>query len=198
VSADDDAGSITVLLQRSREGDAGALNELLPLVHDGLRHQAARLFRHERRAIALQPTALVSETYLRLFDQRRIQWHDRNHFFAVAARIMRQILVDYARARHADKRGGADTHVTLSHVDDHAHADEEARMIDILNLDVLLDRLARRNPRQAQVVEMRVFSGLTVDETADALSLSARTVKTDWQLARAWLARELGGADAAV
>ena len=162
-----DAGAITVLLQRSRAGDHDALNELLPIVYDDLRAQAARLFRNEQRAVTLQPTALVSEAYLRLLGNRRIQWNDRNHFFAVASRLMRQILVDYARARNADKRGGDHTQVTLGSLDDNARGDEEARMIDILNLDGLLDRLATRNSRQAQVVELRIFAGLTVEETAE-------------------------------
>jgi RNA polymerase sigma factor (TIGR02999 family) len=187
-----DAGNITVLLQRSRAGDHDALNELLPLVYDDLRSHAGRLFNGERRAITLQPTALVSEAYLRLLGHRKIQWNDRNHFFAVAARLMRQILVDYARARNADKRGGPHTHVTLGSADEEPAGDEEARVVEILNLDGLLDRLAARNARQAQVVELRVFAGLSVDETAETLNLSPRTIKTDWQLARAWLARELG------
>jgi len=186
-----DAGAITVLLQRSRAGDHDALNELLPIVYEDLRVQAARLFKDEQRAVTLQPTALVSEAYLRLVGHRRIQWNDRNHFFAVASRLMRQILVDYARARNADKRGGHHTQVTLGSADVESRGDEEARMIDILNLDGLLDRLAARSSRQAQVVELRVFAGLTVEETAETLELSPRTIKTDWQLARAWLAREL-------
>jgi len=186
-----DAGAITVLLQRSRAGDHDALNELLPLVYDDLRVQAARLFKNEGRVITLQPTALVSEAYMRLVGSRRIQWNDRNHFFAVASRLMRQILVDYARARNADKRGGLHTPVTLSHADSDVRDDEEARMVDILNLDDLLDRLAARNARQAQVVELRIFAGLSVEEAAETLDVSPRTVKTDWQLARAWLAREL-------
>lgn len=186
-----DAGAITVLLQRSREGDHGALNELLPIVYEDLRAQAARLFHNEQRAVTLQPTALVSEAYLRLVGHRRIQWNDRNHFFAVASRLMRQILVDYARARNADKRGGHHTQVTLNSVDEDTRGDEEARMVDILNLDTLLDRLAVRSARQAQVVELRVFAGLTVEEAAETLELSPRTIKTDWQLARAWLSREL-------
>jgi RNA polymerase sigma factor (TIGR02999 family) len=187
-----DAGAITVLLQRSRAGDRDALNELLPLVYEHLRVQAARLFRNEKRAITLQPTALVSEAYVRLVGHRRIQWNDRNHFFAVASRLMRQILVDYARVRNADKRGGPHTHVTLGNVDDDLRGDQEARIVDILNLDGLLDRLAARNARQAQVVELRIFAGLSVEEAAETLDVSPRTIKTDWQLARAWLARELG------
>lgn len=186
-----DAGAITVLLQRSRGGDSTALNELLPLVYEDLRSHAGQLFKGEQRAITLQPTALVSEAYLRLLGNNRIQWNDRNHFFAVASRLMRQILVDYARARNAEKRGGGDTHITLGGADVESAGDEEARMVDILNLDTLLDRLTARNPRQAQVVELRIFAGLSVEETAEALEMSPRTIKTDWQLARAWLAREL-------
>jgi RNA polymerase sigma factor (TIGR02999 family) len=186
-----DAGAITVLLQRSRAGDHDALNELLPLVYDDLRKHAVRLFSGERRAITLQPTALVSEAYLRLLGNRQIQWNDRNHFFAVASRLMRQILVDYARARNADNRGGSHTHVTLGNANDEAVGDEEARIVEILNLDALLERLAARNARQAQVVELRIFAGLSVDEAAETLNMSPRTIKTDWQLARAWLAREL-------
>lgn len=180
-----------MLLQRSRGGDHDALNELLPLVYEDLRHHADRLFKNEQRAITLQPTALVSEAYLRLLGHQRIQWNDRNHFFAVASRIMRQILVDYARARNAEKRGGMNTHVTLSNADGNAIRDEEARLVDVLHLDALLDRLAARNARQSQVVELRVFAGLSVEETAETLNMSPRTIKTDWQLARAWLAREL-------
>jgi RNA polymerase sigma factor (TIGR02999 family) len=186
-----DAGAITVLLQRSRGGDHDALNELLPIVYDDLRAHAGRLFKDEHRAVTLQPTALVNEAYLRLLGHSRNQWNDRNHFFAVASRLMRQILVDYARARHADKRGGPHTQMTLGSVDDDRHGDEEARIVAVLNLDGLLDRLAARNARQAQVVELRVFGGLSVEETAEALEMSPRTIKTDWQLARAWLSREL-------
>lgn len=143
--------------------------------------------------MTLQPTALVHEAFLRLAKHQRIQWNDRGHFFAVAARLMRQVLVDYARARTADKRGGAHTEVTLDDVESVADttADVETRVIDVLTLDQLLDRLASRSARQAQVVELRVFTGLTVEETATELDLSPRTIKTDWQLARAWLVREL-------
>jgi RNA polymerase sigma-70 factor (ECF subfamily) len=186
-----DAGAITVLLQRSRGGDHEALNQLLPIVYDDLRAHAGRLFKDEHRAVTLQPTALVSEAYLRLLGHRRIQWNDRNHFFAVASRLMRQILVDYARARNADKRGGRHTQMTLGSVDEERLGDEEARLVDVLNLDGLLDRLAARNARQAQVVELRIFAGLSVEETAEALEMSPRTIKTDWQMARAWLSREL-------
>ena len=191
-------GPITELLHRSRAGDHDALNQLLPLVYQELRDQAARSFKRERRAITLQPTALVHEAYVRLLSHQRIQWNDRQHFFAVAARLMRQILVDHARARHAQKRGGLDrraTQITLGDVDAASQVDEEAQMVDLLTLDALLDRLAARNDRQGKVVELRVFTGLTVEEVAEALDLSPRTIKTDWQLARAWLIRELATAD---
>lgn len=187
-------GPITELLQRARSGDGDALNELLPLVYQELRHQAARSFKHERRAVTLQPTALVHEAYVRLLGHRRIQWNDRQHFFAVAARLMRQILVDHARARHAQKRGGQDgrrTEITLGSAEPGSPLDQETRMVDVLTLDALLDRLATRSARQGKVVELRVFTGLTVEEIADTLDLSPRTIKTDWQLARAWLIREM-------
>ena len=186
-------GPITQLLHRSREGDHDALNQLLPLVYQELRDQAARSFRRERRAITLQPTALVHEAYVRLLGHRQIQWNDRQHFFAVAATLMRQILVDHARARHAKKRGGHDhaTAITLGDAEPGTHIDQEAHMVDLRALDALLDRLAARNARQSQVVELRVFTGRTVEEIAETLSLSPRTIKTDWQMARAWLIREL-------
>lgn len=187
-------GPITELLHRSRAGDHDALNQLLPLVYQELRDQAARSFKRERRAITLQPTALVHEAYVRLLGNRRIQWHDRQHFFAVAARLMRQILVDHARARHAQKRGGPDhrgTQITLGDAEQGSTVDQEAQMVDLLTLDALLDRLTARNERQSRVVELRVFTGLTVEEIAEALELSPRTIKTDWQMARAWLIREL-------
>ncbi len=185
------AGPITELLHRSRTGDPDALNELLPLVYQELRERAARSFRGERHAVTLQPTALVHETYLRLIGHRRIQWHDRAHFFAVAARLMRQILVDYARARHAKKRGGLDTRLTLGEVDAELRNDPEARLIELLALNELVDQLAARSTRQARVVELRVFAGLSVEEIAETLDLSPRTIKTDWRMARAWLMREL-------
>ncbi len=186
-------GPITELLHRSRAGDADALNDLLPLVYEELRNQAARSFKHERRALTLQPTALVHEAYVRLLGHQRIQWNDRQHFFAVAARLMRQILVDHARARHAQKRGGhaAGAQVTLGDAEAASPTDAESELIDLIALDALLDRLEARNARQSKVVELRVFTGLTVEEIAETLELSPRTIKTDWQMARAWLMREL-------
>jgi RNA polymerase sigma-70 factor (ECF subfamily) len=186
------AGAITALLNRSSAGDRGALNELLPLVYQELRDRAARAFKGERKGVTLQPTALVHEAYVRLIGSRRIQWRDRSHFFSVAALLMRRILVDHARARHARKRGGMEVRVSLTTVDLGTASDEEERLIQLIALDELLTRLAARHARQARVVEMRVFTGLSVDEVAQALGFSARTIKTDWQMARAWLIRELG------
>jgi RNA polymerase sigma-70 factor (ECF subfamily) len=183
-------GDITNLLHRARDGDSKALNELVPIVYDELKRQAANQLRNEQRQITLQATALVHEAYLRLLDNRRIQWQDRTHFFAVSARLMRRILVDYARARNAQKRGEGVSHLTLDDLGD--QGGEQQRLVDILMLDESLNRLAAIDARQVQVVEMRLFAGLTVEETAAALDVSARTVKSDWQMARAWLSRELG------
>jgi RNA polymerase sigma factor (TIGR02999 family) len=183
------AGDVTQLLQRAREGDRLALDELIPVVYRELKDQAAHQLRHEQHHLTLQPTALVHEAYLRLLNNQRIQWQDRAHFFAVAAQMMRRILVDHARARGAAKRGHGATCVPL---DDAAGEGEQERLIDILMLDDVLTRLAAIDSRQVQVVEMRVFAGFTVDETAAALGVSPRTVKADWQMARAWLSRELG------
>lgn len=180
-------GEVTRLLHEMRGGNQDALNELLPLVYRELRHQAARYLRGEGRGHTLQPTALVHEAYLRLIENPNIQWQNRAHFCAVAARLMRRILVDHARTRGAQKRGGAATRVTL---DDPA-SPAEPRFVDLLILDESLSRLADRDARQAQIVELRVFGGLSVDEAAGVLDVSPRTVKSDWQMARAWLTREL-------
>jgi RNA polymerase sigma-70 factor (ECF subfamily) len=186
--------AITALLTRTRGGDADAMNQLLPLVYQELHDVAARAFKRERRAITLQPTALVHEAYLQLIKNQGIRWRDRGHFYAVAALLMRRILVDHARARHAKKRGGLNTRIALAGIDAGTAMSEESQAFELVALDQLLTRLAARNARQATVVELRVFAGLTVDETAEALGLSPRTIKGDWQLARAWLIRELGRA----
>lgn len=183
-------GQVTTLLHRARNGDRGALDAVIPLVYRELRLQAAGLLRRERRDITIQPTALVHEVYARLVGHQRIQWQDRAHFFAVAARLMRQILVDFARARRAGKRGADAAHVTLSHAVDEPDAQQSA--VDVLALDEALTRLEAIDPRQAQVVELRWLTGLSVEETAEALGVSPRTVKSEWQMARAWLTRELG------
>ena len=178
---------ITALLERWSGGDEGALDQLLPWVLRDLRKMAARHLGAERAGHTLQPTALVNETYLRLIGQRGVRWQNRAHFFALAATLMRRILVDHARARGALKR--AARRVTLESGVDVGVPPE--RGIDALALDGALQRLEAMAPRQARIVEMRFFSGLSVEEVATALGVSAATVKADWAMARAWLYREL-------
>lgn len=183
---------VTGLLLRWSEGDADALQRLLPLVYDECRHIAARQLRGERREHTLSPTALVHELYLRLVDQRRTTWKNRAQFFGVAAQLMRRILVDYARGRHAQKRDSSRMLVSLDAAPD---VPNESRIADVLALDEALVRLAERDPDQERIVELRFFAGLTVEETAVVLRRSPRTVKREWQLAKAWLFRELQGGD---
>lgn len=183
---------VTGLLLRWSEGDADALQRLLPLVYDECRHIAARQLRGERREHTLSPTALVHELYLRLVDQRRTTWKNRAQFFGVAAQLMRRILVDYARGRHAQKRDSSRMLVSL---DAAPGVPDESRIADVLALDEALVRLAERDPDQERIVELRFFAGLTVEETAVVLRRSPRTVKREWQLAKAWLFRELQGGD---
>jgi RNA polymerase sigma factor (TIGR02999 family) len=180
--------NITHLLKEWSEGNQRALDELAPLVYEELRQQAARYLRQERAGHSLQATALINEAFLRLIDVKNVQWQNRAHFFGIAANLMRRILVDHARRRDAEKRGGAQIRVTLE--DAFAIAKEPA--IDLLAIDEALDRLAAIDAQQARVVELRFFSGLSVEETATALGVSAKTVKRDWSVARAWLRREIG------
>lgn len=188
---------VTALLQRWSDGDRAALDRLLPLIHGELRRIAARQLGGERREHTLAPTALVNELYLRLVDQRRATWDNRAHFFGVAAQLMRRILVDYARAREADKRGGSVTRVSLDDLADAppgqhtVDAPGDAAAADVLAVDQALERLTAIDPDQARIIELRFFAGLTVEETAHVLQRSARTVKREWRLARAWLYREL-------
>jgi RNA polymerase sigma factor (TIGR02999 family) len=189
VGGDDD---ITALLIAWRGGDEDALGLLFPRVYDELRHIAHRHLRREREGHTLGTTALVNEAYLKLVDQTRAQWTDRAHFFAVAARVMRRILVDYARRHRAQKRGGAAQPVSLG---DEAVgnaslvADERADML--LALDEALTQLAELDERLSRVVECRFFGGLTEEETAEALSVTARTVRRDWVKAKGWLHQAL-------
>jgi len=188
-----DAANITRLLKAWGRGDQGALDELMPLVYTQLRAQARRYMRDERSGLTMQTTALVHETYLRLTRAEDVDWHDRVHFFALSAQIMRRILVDAARARAAQKRGGGAQRVEHSStvdLDQFPMADSEAAS-SICALDDALESLARIDPRRAKVIELRFFGGLSVQETADALQISPQTVMRDWRLARAWLAREL-------
>jgi RNA polymerase sigma factor (TIGR02999 family) len=187
MNADGGEAEVTALLVAWERGDDEALRRVAPLVYEELRAIAAAQLRGERREHTLQPTALVHEAYLRLAEQRRRHWKERRQFFAVAARLMRQILVDHARARGAAKRGGGEaTRIEVTGVDVAA-----PEVFDVLPLDDALTRLAALQPRLAKVVELRFFGGLEVEETAELLACSPRTVKRDWALARAWLIREL-------
>lgn len=181
--------NITHLLKEWSEGDRQALDELTPLVYEELRQQAARYLRKERPNHSLQATALINEAFLRLIDVKDVQWQNRAHFFAIAANLMRRILVDHARRRDAEKRGGSQVCLTL----DEGLAWANEPDVDLLAIDEALDRLAVIDEQQARVVELRFFSGLTVEETATALGISPKTVKRDWSVARAWLKREIGG-----
>jgi RNA polymerase sigma-70 factor, ECF subfamily len=182
---------ITALLLAWNSGDPEALNRLLPAVYAELRRLARRELRRERANHSLEPTALIHELYLGLIDQRRTRWESRAHFFAIAAQLMRRILVDHARARHALKRGGGIGVVQIDAADDTAGDTPGPSHVDLLELDQALERLAARSQEQGRIVEMRFFAGLTVEETAHVLGRSPRTVKREWRLARAWLFREL-------
>ena len=179
---------VTQLLQEWSRGDQTALDKLIPIVYDELRRQAANYMRRERPGQSLQTTALVHEAYLRLVDQRAVDWQNRNHFFAIAAQVMRRVLVDHARQHQAVKRGGID--LKLLPLDD-AEASRDAEDIDLVALDQALERLALLDEQQSRVVELRFFSGLSVEETAEVLNVSSRTVKREWRAAKAWLLREL-------
>jgi len=185
--ADPAPGHVTSLLKQWKGGDDSALDRLLPLVYAELRRIAARHLRRERAGHSLQPTGLVHEAYLRLVGAPGPEWQDRAHFFGVSARLMRQILVDHARARGAAKRGGAARRVTLT---DHVEPAVE-RDLDLLALDEALRRLEEMDPVQGRVVELRYFTGLSIEETAEVLGKSPATVNREWRMARAWLRREL-------
>jgi RNA polymerase sigma factor (TIGR02999 family) len=181
------AERVTELLLAWGDGDVSALDQLIPLVHAELRRIAARYLARERRGHTLQPTALVNELYLRLVDVERVRWQNRAHFLAVAARLMRRVLVDFARSRRYQKRGGGGERVPFHE----ALVVDVGRGHDLLALDDALDELARVDERQSQIVVMRFFAGLTVEEIAGVLGVSAATVMRDWKLAKSWLLREL-------
>lgn len=180
---------VTELLLAWGRGDRVALDELVPIVHQELRRLARLQMRGERTNHTLQTTALVNEAFIRLVDLRRIQWHDRAHFLALSARLMRRVLVDHARSRNYQKRGGGAINMTL---DDMLPALSE-RGADLVALDDALQDLARVDPRKSQVVELRFFGGLSIEETAEALKISPETVSRDWRLAKVWLLREVSG-----
>ena len=184
----DSSSAVTELLVRWREGDREALESLMPLVYGELRRLAHHYLQRERSDHTLQSTALVHEVYLRLAGQSTPPWQNRAHFFGIAARVMRQILVEYARAHSAAKRGGASAcKLTI----DEALDVEQKTDIDILALDGALDRLSELDPQQSRIVELRFFTGLTIEDTSEVMGISAATVKRDWTSARAWLHREI-------
>jgi RNA polymerase sigma factor (TIGR02999 family) len=187
-----DSQQITNLLLAWGQGDEAALEALMPLVYGELRKVAARHMRGQRTGHTLQTTALVNEAYLRLIDASQVKWQNRAHFFAVAAHLMRRILVDFARSRNYQKRGGGAVAVSL----DAAVIAAPERGADLLALDEALTRLQELNERQAKVVELRYFGGLSEEEAAEALKISVRTVRRDWNFARVWLHRELTGGGA--
>ena len=182
------AGDVTELLVQWSNGNEAALQRLMPFVYEECRRIAARQMRGEREEHTLTPTALVNELYLRLVDQRRTTWSNRAQFFGIAAQLMRRVLVDHARARLAEKRDGGRLLVSLEAADD---VTTPSPITDVLAIDDALLRLGRIDRDQQRIVELRFFAGLTVDETAHVLERSPRTVKRDWQLAKAWLFREL-------
>jgi RNA polymerase sigma factor (TIGR02999 family) len=185
---------ITVLLRAWSQGDRNALEELLPLVYAELHRQAERAMRAQPDGHTLQTTALVHEAYLRLVGGAGAEWQSRAHFFGVAARAMRSVLIDHARARRAAKRGGGAAAVTLdpgTAMDRPPGPDR----VDVEVLDIALTRLGALDPRQARVVELRYFAGLSIEETAEVLGISHATVEREWRTARLWLRRELAGAE---
>ncbi len=182
-----EARDVTQLLVAASGGDAKAAEALLPVVYDDLRRRAQAMMRREGGGHTLQATALVHEAYMRLIQQDRVDWQGRAHFFAIAAQIMRRILVDHARGRLRAKRGGGQAKVSL----DEGLPLTTERDADVVALDDALQRLATLDPRQAQIVEMRFFGGLTVEEVALALGVSKRTVEAEWTLIKAWMRREL-------
>ncbi len=184
-----DRSGVTKLLRAWEGGDQQALERLTPLVYNELRRIARRYMARERPGRTLQATALVNEAYLRLVDAKEVGWRDRAHFFAISARTMRRILIESARARSYEKRGGGQERITL----DGSLAIQGRPGPDLMALDDALNALAAMDPRRSQVVELRFFGGLSVEETAEVLKVSPETVHRDWKLARAWLLRELSG-----
>jgi RNA polymerase sigma factor (TIGR02999 family) len=180
-------GNITALLGQWQNGNQAALDELTPLVYKELRRLAQSYLSRERPGHTLQGTALVHEAYLRLIDQRQVQWRDRNHFFALSAELIRRILVDHARSKMAEKRGGDQVKLSLEEGMDAPVPGD----VDLIALDDALQVLARTDPQQSRIVELRYFAGLKIEETAEVLNISPATVKRDWVVAKAFLKREM-------
>ena len=184
------AGDVTSLLHLWNKGDANAFEQLIPLVYDELHRMALRYMAGERSHASLEATGLVNEVCLRLLGWDQARWKNRQHFFGVSAQMMRRVLVDIARRRRADRRGGPDAiRVPLDSID----APIQERPVDLVAIDVALQQLATHDPRKAQVVELRFFGGLSMTQTADTLGVSLRTVESDWAFARAWLFHTLAG-----
>jgi RNA polymerase sigma factor (TIGR02999 family) len=179
---------ITQLLTKWSNGDQSALDELMPLVYEELRRRASAYLRRERAGHTLQPTALVNEAYLKLVDQRSAHWQNRAQFYGIAAQLMRRILVDHARVKYAEKRGGADQQ-RLSITS--AQGLTTKPNLDVLALNEALDELATLDPQQSRIVELKFFAGLSIEETAEIMGLGHATVERDWKMARAWLRRKL-------
>ena len=184
------SAQVTKLLVELSGGNRLAVDELMPLIYQELKRIAGSQLRNERPGHTLQATGLVHEAYLKLVDQREVSWQNRAHFFGVAAQAMRRILLDYAKAKHRDKRGGKMHHTSL----DEALVVSRDRVSDLVAIDEALTRLEQLDARQAKVVELRFFGGLSVEETAEAMSISAPTVKREWAMAKAWLYQELAPA----
>jgi RNA polymerase sigma factor (TIGR02999 family) len=187
--SEDKRQDITGMLREWSGGNPEALERLLPLVYKELHRQAAAYLRRERIDHTLQATALINEAYIKLIDQKAMDFEDRTHFFAISARLMRQILVDHARTKHREKRGGVDA--VKVELDEAAHVGVEAQNVDLIALDDALTRLGKVDEQQARLVELRYFSGLNLDESANAMKISRATAARDWNVAKAWLKREL-------
>jgi len=184
----EDSSQITQLLRQWSDGKREVLESLMPLIYDELRGQASRYLKKERSNHTLQTTALINEAYLKLIDQRQVQWQNRAHFFAIAAQAMRRILVDYARQRQREKRGGKAGDLPLEQA---ISIVSQEKSVDLVALDDALTRLEKFDERQARVVELRYFSGLSLDETAEVLGVLNVTVRRDWNMAKAWLLQEI-------
>ena len=192
-AATPDKGEVTRWLIAGSGGDAHALESLLPLVYEELHRQAVRFFNRERAGHTLQPTALVNEVYLRLINQHEVSWQNRAQFFGIAAQMMRRVLVSHARGRQAQKRGGAAEHIML----EEGVAEAPQRDLNLLGLDDALSRLETMDPEKGRMVELRFFCGLSVEETAEVMGVSPRTIDRQWQTAKAWLHREISASKAA-
>ena len=179
---------ISRILQQWSDGGKEASEKLMPLVYEELRRQASRYMRRERIGHTLQATALIHEAYLKLIDQRDVNWQNRAHFFGVAAQVMKRILVDYAKARHREKRGGEAENLPL---DEARFVISDGKSVDLLALDEALTRFAEFDPQQAKIVELKYFAGMKIEEIAEALRLSPATVKREWNSAKAWLHSEI-------